>query len=374
MFNFGKQTIKFVIGYAKYSQSSRVAKPLPFKKPKAAGNSIQHFIDTKQVRAVGGNGGDGCISFLSLWSNEFAGPDGGDGGHGGHVILHATTDAKDLCQLPTVARAAEGGKGENKNCHGKNADHLVIEVPVGTVIKNINGKVIGDLSKEGLMFIAARGGAGGKGNQFFTTDTEQSPVICEFGAMGEEIEYLVEIRSMAHVGLIGFPNAGKSSLLRAMSRARPKVASYPFTTLKPYLGIVEYDDYEQIANLPGLIPDSHKNKGLGIQFLKHTERCMVLLYVVDASLDEPWTYVETLKHELLQFSESFSDRPHIIAANKIDLPGAIENVELIKSNTGLPVIPVSAKTGENLETLMREIKIIYDRSKEQQQELQETDN
>ncbi|CAG9772038.1 unnamed protein product [Ceutorhynchus assimilis] len=364
MLNNLKNTIKLTQSVVKFSQ--KVARPLPSKKPKAPGNAIQSFIDARQLRVVGGQGGDGCISFLHLWSNENAGPDGGDGGHGGHVIFQATSDVRDLSQVPTVAKACNGEKGGNKDCNGKNAEHLLLKVPVGTVIKNSEGKVIGDLSKAGLMFVAARGGAGGKGNHFFITDIEQTPKICEYGAMGEDTEYIIEIRSMAHVGLIGFPNAGKSTLLRAISRARPKVAPYPFTTLKPYLGIVEYEDYEQIAvaDLPGLIPDSHKNKGLGIQFLKHAERCMALLYVLDASLDEPWTYLETLQFELAQFSANLQERPHLVLANKIDLPEARENVQKIRDRTGLNVIGVSAKTGENLGSLLRELKIIYDRNKD----------
>ncbi|XP_066156191.1 mitochondrial ribosome-associated GTPase 2 [Euwallacea fornicatus] len=350
-------------GVARYSQ--KVARSVAPKKAKAVGNSIQNFIDSKSLRVVGGKGGDGCISFLSVWSNEHAGPDGGDGGHGGHVIFQANANVNDLHLLPSVAKANDGASGQNKHCHGKCAEHLVLNVPVGTVIKNDEGKVVGDLTKEGHMYIGARGGAGGKGNHFFTTDTQQTPQICEFGATGEDLQYLMEIRSMAHIGLIGFPNAGKSTLLRAISRARPKVAPYPFTTLRPNLGIVEYDDFEQVAvaDLPGLIPDSHKNKGLGIQFLKHVERCMALLYILDASLDEPWTYLETLQYELFEFNAKMMERPHLIAANKVDLPGAWKNVELLRTKTKLPIIAVSAKTGENIEELLKEIKIVYDRQK-----------
>ncbi|KAL1490631.1 hypothetical protein ABEB36_013292 [Hypothenemus hampei] len=360
MFNNIKRTIIGVQTVVKYS---KIARPIPSKKPKATGNSIQAFVDTKRLRAVGGKGGDGCISFLQLWSNEQAGPDGGDGGYGGHVIFQVSKDIKDLHLLPTVAKALDGEKGMNKDCNGKNAEHLMIKVPIGTVIRNSEGKVIGDLSRDGLMFIAARGGSGGKGNHFFTTDTQQAPQICEFGADGEDLEYIVEVRSMAHIGLIGFPNSGKSTLLRSISRARPKVAPYPFTTLRPHIGIVEYEDYEQIAvaDLPGLIENSHKNKGLGIQFLKHAERCMALLYVVDASLDDPWIYLDILEKELTEFNFNMKDRIQIIAANKIDLPGAKENAkEIQRRRPDWLVLPISAMTGENLGTLLREIKRIYD--------------
>ncbi|RZC32834.1 mitochondrial ribosome-associated GTPase 2, partial [Asbolus verrucosus] len=324
----------------------------------------------KSLRAVGGKGGDGCISFLHLWSNEFAGPDGGDGGNGGHVIFKATSDTKDLVNVLTVIKAEDGEKGRNKDCHGKNAEHCVIHVPIGTIVKNCHGRVVGDLSTEGVMFVAARGGAGGKGNHFFITDTQQSPEICEYGAEGEDLEYTLEIRSMAHVGLIGLPNAGKSTLLRAISRARPKIAPYPFTTLKPHIGMVQYDDYEQVAvaDLPGLIPDSHKNRGLGIQFLKHAERCTALLYIIDLSQHEPWQHLQILQHELSQFSKYLLERPQLVIANKIDLPEANENLELIKEHTDLKIIPISAKVGTNLTELLREIRILYNKSKEENAE------
>ncbi|KAJ8938192.1 hypothetical protein NQ318_019533 [Aromia moschata] len=361
MFSFINLSLKSLNNVYRYSH--KVAQPLKSKKPKSTRNQVQNFIDLKRLRTRGGTGGNGCISFLSLWSNEFAGPDGGDGGNGGHVIFEASGDVKDLHSVPTVAKADSGEKGSNKDCHGKNANHSILKVPVGTIIKNTDGKVVGDLHTEGLMFVAARGGAG---------DTEQAPKICEYGADGENLEYTIEVRSMAHVGLIGFPNAGKSTLLRAISRARPKVAPYPFTTLRPYVGMIQYDDYEQIAvaDLPGLIPDSHKNKGLGIQFLKHTERCMALLYIIDVSSPEPWTVLSVLQHELSQFNDTLQERPQLVLANKIDIPNTEDNIKRLKEETNLTVIPVSAKLGTNLLEVLKEIRVIYDKSKE----LDENDN
>lgn len=342
-----------------------IAQPLRSRKPKSQSVKAQHFIDFKRIKALGGSGGDGCISFLHLWSNEFAGPDGGDGGHGGHVVLKASMDVKDLTHVLSILKAEPGERGSNKDCNGKNADHFIVNVPIGTVVKNERGKVIADLSEEGLMFVAARGGAGGKGNHFFISDTMQAPEICEYGAKGEQLEYSIELRSMAHIGMIGFPNAGKSTLLRAISRARPKVAPYPFTTLKPHLGMIQYDDYEQIAvaDLPGLIPDSHKNKGLGIQFLKHAERCSGLLFVIDVSNENPCDHLDTLKYELSQFSDELIQRPQLIVANKIDVPGAFDNVKILKDSTDIPVIPVSAKIGTNLSELLQEIRRMYDKNK-----------
>ncbi|XP_076270711.1 mitochondrial ribosome-associated GTPase 2 [Rhynchophorus ferrugineus] len=368
MFKNVIRTLNSLGGVRLFSQ--KVARPLRQKKPKADGNSIQSFVDVRQLRVVGGAGGDGCISFLRLWSNEYAGPDGGDGGHGGHVIFQASTNVHDLNNVPTSVKANNGENGSNNDCHGKNANHYVIEVPVGTIIKDASGKVKGDLHTQGLMFIAAKGGAGGKGNHFYISDTEQAPKICEYGAKGEELEYIIEVRSMAHIGLIGFPNAGKSTLLRAISRARPKVAPYPFTTLKPHLGIIQYEDYEQIAvaDLPGLIPDSHKNKGLGIQFLKHTERCMALVYVIDASLDEFYDHLEILQYELDKFYENFKNKSQLVVANKIDIPKARQNAAEMQKILQLPVVPVSAKTGENIAALLREMKIIYDNNNTEEEE------
>ncbi|KOX71747.1 GTP-binding protein 5 [Melipona quadrifasciata] len=361
-----KKKINILESYKK----KNVPKPLRRKKPRAKEDTARSIIDLKQVRVIGGNGGDGEISFLQLWSNENAGPDGGDGGHGGHVIFETSSNVNDLSHITSVIMAENGEKGYNRSCFGKNAKHTIIHVPVGTIIRNMKESIIADLNQEGMMFIAARGGAGGHGNAFFKSDVQQSPRISEYGAIGEDLQYVLEISSMAHVGLIGFPNVGKSTLLRAISRARPKVAPYPFTTLKPYLGMVLYDDHEQVAvaDLPGLIPDSHKNKGLGIQFLKHAERCKILLFIIDVSSDKPWQDFEILKYEITKFNVQLNKRLHLIAANKIDLPGAMEKLEILKQKINLPIIPISAKMGTNISTLLKEIRILYDKEKEENEQ------
>ncbi|XP_050444621.1 mitochondrial ribosome-associated GTPase 2 isoform X4 [Cataglyphis hispanica] len=347
-----------------YKEKS-IAKPLRSIKPKSKRDTLQSFIDIKQIRTIGGKGGDGEISFLRLWVNDRAGPDGGDGGNGGHVIFEAKTNVKDLGDIQSVIRAEDGEKGYTKDCFGKNAEHNVVRVPVGTIVRDLNGRILADLDQNGMMFIAARGGAGGHGNAFFKSDTQQSPEISEYGAIGEDLQYVLELRSMAHIGLIGLPNAGKSTLLRAITRARPKIAAYPFTTLKPYIGMIQYDDYEQVAvaDMPGLIEDSHKNKGLGITFLKHAERCAALIFILDVTVDEPWIALETLKYEISQFNERLNDRPHIIVANKMDLPNAEINLQLLKKYINLPIIPISAKLGTNISTLLKEIRILYDNLK-----------
>lgn len=222
---------------------------------------------------------------------------------------------------------------------------------------------------EGLMFVAARGGAGGKGNHFFLSNSNQTPMVCEQGAQGEDMAYHLELRSMAHVGFIGLPNAGKSTLLRAITRAKPKVASYAFTTLKPHLGMIPFDDYEQVAvaDLPGLIPGSSDNKGLGIQFLKHAERCNTLLFVIDASCDEPWNHYFTLIDEIGKFSSELVGRQKIIAANKVDLPEAEENVKNLREKVGnVPVIAISAKMGTNMTELLEQIRRNYDEQMEKE--------
>lgn len=265
-----------------------------------------------------------------------------------------------------MIKAQEGIRGASKECHGKNAPNTIVNVPVGTVIRLSNGKIVCDLDRENVMYVAARGGSGGKGNRFFTTPGENSPKVCEYGPNGEVITYKLELRSMAHIGLIGCPNAGKSTLLKAISRAKPKVAPYAFTTLRPHIGVVHYSDYEQlaVADLPGLIAGSHKNKGLGIQFLKHIERCSVLLYVLDASYERPWEHYDLLVNELREFNSSIAKRPSIIVANKIDVDGVDKNIgQDLERRLQHPVIPISAKKGTNISLLLTEIRECYDKYK-----------
>lgn len=335
--------------------------PLKSSKSKSEATKVHHFVDFRRVRVLGGNGGDGCISLLSVYKKERAGPDGGDGGNGGHVIFKAVKRRKSLEHLNSYIRADNGDPGRNKDCHGKSAENLVIEVPVGTLFKR-DGVVVANLDKEESLFVGARGGAGGKGNAFFTTDVDQAPRVAEFGGKGEYFEYEAELQTMADVGLIGFPNAGKSTLLRAISRARPKVASYPFTTLNPHVGMIHYADHHQlaVADIPGLIEGAHRNHGLGITFLRHIERCRCLLYVLDASQPEPWEQLRVLKYELEQYQEGLSNRPHAVVANKIDLPESQENVEELAQHTDLPLVPVSAKMGQQLVPLLSLIRLLVD--------------
>ncbi|KAM8716492.1 hypothetical protein ACLKA7_003380 [Drosophila subpalustris] len=348
----------------------QIATALRPKKGKSTRKEAQYFSDAKKVRTVGGKGGDGCVSFLQLWCNERAGPDGGDGGNGGHIIFQASNDVRNFNHVGSVIRAPEGGIGTAMDCHGKNAKHTVVKVPIGTVVRNAKGVIVADLGSANLMFVAARGGAGGKGNRFFTTDRETSPRVCEYGPPGEDLSYTLELRSMAEVGLIGFPNAGKSTLLNALTRAKPKVAPYAFTTLRPHLGTVQYDDHVQltIADLPGLVPEAHRNKGLGIQFLKHAERCTLLLFVLDASAPEPWNQYQQLMYELEQFGGSLASRPQLVVANKMDMSESTSNYEQLQLLLNQPnMLGISAKMGHNLAQLLSTIREVYDRHKAKEQ-------
>lgn len=346
-----------------HDAQDEVALPLRSTKQKSNRAPSKHLVDMKSVRVSGGNGGSGRVSFMKLFGNENAGPDGGDGGNGGHVVFRACENVSGLGHVLPLTQAPEGENGYGKDCHGKCAEHRYVNVPVGTIVKDSTGRVVGDLARQGVMYVAARGGAGGRGNRYFATDTEQAPEVAEIGGAGETARYTLELSSIADFGLLGFPNAGKSTLLRAITRARPKVAPYPFTTLQPYVGVVRYADLETVAvaDLPGLIEDSHRNHGLGIAFLRHVQRCMALLLLVDLSAPEPWLYVDVLRHEVRCFSETILDRPQVIVANKIDVDGAHDNLAALKRR--LPddtIIEISAKHGVNLEYLLKHMKRIYD--------------
>ncbi|XP_065370963.1 mitochondrial ribosome-associated GTPase 2 [Calliphora vicina] len=346
---------RFYSSKYKLSLSDAVTPALRAKKSKSNSENVpNYFSDTKSVRVVGGKGGNGCISFLQLWCNERAGPDGGDGGNGGHVIFESSKDVRNLNHLCTTIRGEDGQCGTPKECHGKNSKHTITKVPIGTIIRNKSGVIIGDLDREHMMFVASRGGAGGKGNRFFTTEKENSPKVCEHGPPGEDFIYILEMRSMADIGIVGFPNAGKSTLINAITRTRSKVAPYAFTTIHPQIGMVQYADHFQlaVADLPGIIPGSHRNKGLGLQFLKHVERCSSLIYLLDASAESPWLHYENLNYEMFNFNKKLTTYPKIIVANKIDKPEAIANLSELKNRIDGPVIGISAKDGTNLQQLL----------------------
>lgn len=344
-------------------------------------NSIRlsKFVNAVRARFTGGTGGNGCISMLHEFANEFAGPDGGNGGCGGHVVLRASRQVKSLNSIKSLYRGAHGEPGQGKCQFGKDADHLVVEVPVGTFVIPTWPKdsapherdpdksdIIADLDQDGSMFIAARGGAGGRGNASYLSNLNRHPMIAQAGAKGEDNIYELRMRMYAHVGLIGLPNVGKSSMLRTLTNAKVRVGDYSFTTLHPQVGVLEYSDYTQIAvsDLPGLIEDSHKNRGLGVEFLKSLKLCACLLYIVDLT-DDPIRQLEILFNELDSHNKNLRKRPSFVFGNKIDDPLSSENIApltefLAEHMPGAKLIIGSTSRGDNLEDVRLEIRRLYD--------------
>ncbi len=327
------------------------------------------FVDKVTIRVRAGDGGNGCCSFRREKFVPKGGPDGGDGGDGGSVYLEASTSEQSLVSLvyQTRYRAPDGPGGRGAGMHGRNADDVVIKVPVGTVvIDTALGEVIGDLDASGIRLLVARGGRGGRGNARFASSTNRAPRYAEPGGEGEEKELFLELKTIADGGLVGYPNAGKSTLLGMLSSARPKVAPYPFTTLHPVVGVVEFDypDFTRLtlADIPGLIDGAHENVGLGHSFLKHIERTKVLIYVLDmAGTDgrDPVEDFHHLRHELELYMPGLSSRPSLIAANKMDAPEAAENLRRLQRDAGAEyrIVPIIAALGEldGLKPLFRKL-------------------
>ena len=300
------------------------------------------FVDKTEITVKSGDGGNGCCSFRREKYVPKGGPDGGDGGNGGDVLLESTTGEQNLNALIYRRRyaAANGPGGQGADKHGRNADPVTIMVPVGTVVRDAeSGEVLADLDLPGARVVVARGGRGGRGNARFATSTNRAPRHRELGQPGEEKRLELELKLIADAGLVGYPNAGKSTLLTRISGARPKVAAYPFTTLHPVIGVVEYPDYARInvADIPGLIDGAHANVGLGHEFLRHIERTKVLIFVLDmGGVDgrNPLDDYASLKKELDLYREGLASRPAMIVANKMDLPGAEENLKLLRESLG----------------------------------------
>ena len=321
------------------------------------------FVDEALIWVKAGDGGRGCVSFRREKYVPRGGPDGGDGGKGGDVILEADPNLKTLLdyRYKREYKAQNGEPGKGKNQHGKDGKPLILKVPVGTIVKDAQtDEVIADLSKPFERLVVARGGKGGRGNARFATPIRQAPHFAEPGQPGEERWLKLELKLLADVGLIGFPNTGKSTLLRKISRARPEVAPYPFTTLRPYLGVVRFEDKEFIvADIPGLIEGAHKGIGLGNQFLKHIERTRLLVHLIDISNgEEALELYEKIRNELGLYKEDLLEKPELVVLNKIDLPQVREKVEEVKEafqKRGLPFFAISALTGEGIGELLREI-------------------
>jgi GTPase len=300
----------------------------------------------------GGHGGKGSASFRREPFVPRGGPDGGDGGRGGSVILKATNDLSDLSQYKKRTRwqAEPGADGAGGRKTGRNGADVTLEVPVGTLALNVDGTLIADLDRAGAAKVVAEGGTGGRGNVHFKSSTQRAPDYAEPGLKGEEREIVLDLKLIADVGLVGPPNAGKSSLLRALTAARPKVAAYPFTTLDPELGVAYHDQGRVvIADIPGLIEGAARGAGLGQRFLRHVERTRVLVYVLDGSSPDPWQDLGTVRKEVAQFSRELVERPHLIAVNKVDL----EPAKMLRARSRRKGVHfVSALTKEGLPELM----------------------
>lgn len=321
------------------------------------------FIDRARIYVEAGDGGDGMSSFRREKFVEKGGPNGGNGGRGGDVVLRADKNLNTLIDFRYKRKyvAKAGGAGGTKNCTGVRADTVYIKVPMGTLVRDdATGARLADLVEDGQEYLAAKGGRGGKGNACYVTSTNRAPTFAEKGEPGENRWLRLELKLLADVGLVGYPSVGKSSIIAQVSAARPEIAAYHFTTLTPVLGVVRLDEERSfvLADIPGLIEGAHKGVGLGHDFLRHIERTKVLLHIVDvAGVDgrDPVDDFEKINAELAQYSERLGRRRQLVVANKMDLPEAQANYELLKSyveNKGYKIVKASAATGEGLRELM----------------------
>jgi GTP-binding protein len=341
------------------------------------------FVDRIKIHAKAGDGGDGCVSFRREKFVPKGGPDGGDGGKGGDIVLQTDTQTDNLVDFfyRPLLRAKSGQNGMGKDMYGKAESDAIFKVPVGTVAYRyfpslssaasdeggtleapteppvVKHEMLVDLSEPGQSFILCRGGAGGKGNTHFKSSRNRVPRQFTEGEPGEEGDFLLELRTIADAGLVGYPNAGKSTLLSKVSAAHPKVAPYPFTTLNPSVGVIEFEDYKRltVADIPGLIEGAHRNVGLGHDFLRHIVRCKLLVFVLDIAGSEgrnPIQDLQTLRQELDLYDPTLSRRPWMIVANKMDLPGASLNLRALEQRfPERKIVPMSAENNEGIEAL-----------------------
>ena len=349
------------------------------------------FVDHVKVFAQAGNGGRGCVSFRREKFVPKGGPDGGDGGRGGDVIFRADRHVDNLANLfyEPLIKAKNGGHGMGKKMAGRAGANKIVRVPVGSIVwrgekqerakSNVEQLAIGnwqssipivDLTRDGQDFVLCQGGAGGKGNVHFKSSRNRAPREYTEGKEGEQGYFLLELRTIADAGLVGYPNAGKSTLLRKISAARPKVAAYPFTTLHPIVGVIEFPGYRRatIADIPGLIEGAHRGLGLGHEFLRHITRCRVLVFVIDVAGSEGRNPVEDLKNlrrEIDLYNPTLSSRPWIVVANKMDLPGAKENLKAMQESLPrIKIVPTSPVKGESVDALKEALAAIMTNDKD----------
>lgn len=320
------------------------------------------FIDRVKVYVKGGDGGNGVVSFLREKYMPYGGPDGGDGGSGGNVIFEVDQGLRTLLDFKyrQHLKGNRGTHGQGKNRHGKKAQDLELKVPPGTMVyREDTGELIADLIEPGQRAVIARGGRGGRGNTRFVSNTRKVPKFAEKGEPGEELRVVLELKLLADVGLVGFPNAGKSTFLSRVSAAKPKIAAYPFTTITPNLGEVQVSPGKSfvVADIPGIIEGAHQGIGLGLRFLRHVERTRLLLFILDAAGTEGRELLEdfhALQRELTLYSQKLSEKPQVVVVNKIDLPEGRSKIDEIKNAMpdSIKVFPVSAVTGEGIQQLL----------------------
>ena len=317
------------------------------------------FIDRAIIEVRSGKGGDGAISFRREKFVAKGGPDGGNGGRGASIYLKANKSINTLFNFrhSKAFIGQDGGKGEGSNCYGKYAPDIIVDVPIGTVVYLEDGhEFLGDLNEDGKTLLVAKGGRGGKGNSCFKSSTNRVPKIAENGEPGEKKRLILELKLLADVGLVGFPSVGKSTLLSVVSAAKPEIADYPFTTITPNLGVVSVKDGSSfvMADLPGLIEGAHQGKGLGLQFLRHIERCRVIVHVIDLSETgrDPFEDYNVINNELKEYGFALDKRPQIIVASKMDEEGADEKLKKLEKQIGKEIIPISAITEENIDKML----------------------
>jgi len=319
------------------------------------------FIDKVKLKVKAGNGGDGIIAFAHEKYNPLAGPSGGDGGSGGSIIFEADSNKSTLLDLryQRLIKANNGERGKTNKMYGASAEDVIIKLPLGSVVKDINeNRVLADLTSNGQQEVIAKGGKGGKGNRHYATSRNTAPEKCELGEMGEEREIEIELKVLADVGLLGLPSVGKSTLISMVSAAKPEIADYPFTTLTPQLGMVRVDGFSFVmADLPGLIVGASEGKGLGHEFLRHMERCRLLVHVLDMGHEDPIQDYEDINQELLNYPGNLNQRKQLVVANKMDEEGSEEKLNLFKEKyPDVEVFPCITLLNEGLDLLLYRIK------------------
>lgn len=323
------------------------------------------FYDKVKIYVKAGDGGNGIVAFRREKYVPEGGPNGGDGGDGGSVILIGDKGLRTLVDFkykPHV-KAKKGEHGQGKNRHGRNAEDTILNVPLGTIVKDFDtGELIADITEDGQCVVVARGGRGGRGNARFASAKNRVPSVAEKGEPGEEVTLFLELKLLADVGLIGMPNAGKSTLISVISAAKPKIADYPFTTLKPNLGVVSVDNGSSfvVADIPGLIEGAHQGAGLGHEFLRHIERTRIFVHVLDMTPAQDKNILDVfnvINRELILYNPKLADKKQVIAANKMDVSGAEKNLELLKKELGeqYEIFPISAIAGSGLKPLIGRI-------------------